>query len=756
MEVNEILEAYLFETKELLEDLDEILLNSEKAEEIDTDSINGIFRIMHTVKGSSAMMEFDSMATVSHRIEDLFAYVRENGFDSQYNNDMFELLFKASDFLKSELEEIQNGGDLTENIADLTDEIKHMLDLVSGNGVAPEKADEPKTPTVAETKKENAPCHNSVRVFFDSEAKMENLRAFMLVEKLLKECGTITTTPDTPQDSTPEEIAQNGLVINFLSKEDLNVGVGIINNFGFVKSHEVFETVAENNSAIDISHASGIKVFFDSEAKMENLRAFMLVEKLSEKFTNFTTNPTDPQNAPAEEIAKNGFEIKFTSVNDLADAVAIIQNSGFVQSIVPIEQETEKDAKEQSEKKSAKENDSHKKGSSSSLINVNLSKLDDLIDLMGEIVINSSIVTSISSIENLDFDKFQKDARQLQKLTNELQENIMSLRMMPMSNIFNKMHRIVRDMTKKLGKQAELIVVGEDTEVDKAIIDCIGDPIMHIVRNAMDHGIEMPDVREAAGKSPKGTVRMTAQNTVGEIIITIADDGKGFKKSNILQKAKDKGLLKKPESEYTEKEIYNLLLMPGFSTKSEVTEFSGRGVGLDVVKSSIEKIGGTVTLSSEEGKGSTVSITIPLTLAIIEAMKVKVGESIFSIPIHNIKQTFKPTPANIVTDAHGKEMVLIRNECYPIIRLGSDYNIPHKYDDLCDGIVILVETHNSSYCIFADSLIGEQQIVIKPLPTYFANYNLKNHGISGCAILGDGSISLIIDAVTLTNIKNIE
>ena len=753
MEVNEILEAYLFETKELLEALDEILLNSEKAEEIDTDSINGIFRIMHTVKGSSAMMEFDSMATVSHRIEDLFAYVRENGFDSNFNNEMFELLFKASDFLKSELEEIENGGELTDNITDLTDEIKRMLDLVSGNSTETTKAGEPSQPVVAPSKQETAPCHNSVKVFFDSEAKMENLRAFMLVEKLLKECGTITTTPENPQDSTPEEIAQNGLIINFLSREDLSVGIAIINNFGFISSHEVVETAVEPTTEIDVSHASGVKVFFDSEAKMENLRAFMLVEKLSEQFKNFTTNPADPQNASAEELAKNGFEIKFTSAEELAKAVAIIQGSGFVQSIVPIE--TEKQAKEPTEKKATKENDSHKKGSSSSLINVNLSKLDDLIDLMGEIVINSSIVTSISDVKNLDFDKFQKDARQLQKLTNELQENIMSLRMMPISNIFNKMHRIVRDMSKKLGKQAELIVVGEDTEVDKAIIDCIGDPIMHIVRNAMDHGIEMPDAREASGKSPKGTVRMTAQNTVGEIIITISDDGKGFKKSGILQKAKDKGLLKKPESEYTEKEIYNMLLMPGFSTKSEVTEFSGRGVGLDVVKSSIEKIGGTVTLSSEEGKGSTVSITIPLTLAIIEAMKVKVGESIFSIPIHNIKQTFKPTPENIVTDAHGKEMVLIRNECYPIIRLGSDYNIPHKYDDLCDGIVILVETHNSSYCIFADSLIGEQQIVIKPLPTYFANYNLKNHGISGCAILGDGSISLIIDAATLTNIKEI-
>ena len=368
---------------------------------------------------------------------------------------------------------------------------------------------------------------------------------------------------------------------------------------------------------------------------------------------------------------------------------------------------------------------------------------------MGEIVITESMVTSATTPEKFNFDKFMKDSRQLQKLTNELQDNIMSIRMVPIGNVFNKMNRIVRDMSKKLEKDVELITIGEDTEVDKSIIDSISDPIMHIVRNSIDHGIETPDVRVAKGKPAKGKVTMKAENTVGEIVITISDDGKGFDKTKIMQKAKEKGLLKKPESEYTDKEIYSLVLMPGFSTNSQVTEYSGRGVGMDVVKSSIEKIGGSVSLMSKENQGTTISITIPLTLAIVNGMNVMLGDSIFTIPIHSIRQTFKPLKENIITDTHGNEMILIRNDCYQVVNLGEKLSMPYKHTDLCNGILLLVETHNTSYCIFVDSLIGEQQIVIKPVPKYLNSFSIKEHGISGCAILGDGSISWIVDVISL-------
>ena len=766
METNELFGAYLFETNELLEDLDEILLNCEKNGSIDTESINGIFRIMHTVKGSSAMMEFDSMATVAHKIEDLFAYIRENGFDESYNNEMFELMFESSDFLKSELSDIENGNELTADSSSLSNKIKDMLTNISSGVPAKPKSENAELSSTDDASTEVTSNDNadkfSVVVYFDPEAKMENLRAYMLIDELSKDFSNISTIPENPQSASADEIIENGFVISFETEQDLNNAYAPIEQFRYTTRVEKIVNAVATPVAVDSSVAGTIKVEFDPEAKMENLRAFMLLEAISKEIPTVSCTPENPQEASAEEIAKNGIILTFVNKEDTNSASKIIKNFGFVKSF---EVSVNSDAKPVTADNTAQENTpatdnqaaSKKKnnnnGSASSLINVNLSKLDDLIDLMGEIVITSSMVTS-TSFDLSNYDKFQKDGRQLQKLTNELQENIMSIRMMPISNVFNKMHRIVRDMSKKLSKDAELVIIGEETEVDKAIIDCISDPIMHIVRNSMDHGIELPEERVANGKPAKGTVTMTAQNTVGEIIITIEDDGKGFNKSKILAKAKDKGLLKKPENEYTEKEIFGLLFMPGFSTNSQVTEFSGRGVGMDVVKSSIEKIGGTVSLASKEGQGSKISITIPLTLAIVDAMNVTVGKSTITIPIHNIRQTFKPTPENIIKDTHGHEMILIRNDCYPVVRLGKELDMPREYDDLCDGIVLLVETHSSSYCIFVDSLIGEQQIVIKPLPKYLNAFDLKNHGISGCAILGDGSISLILDVATLTNIND--
>jgi two-component system chemotaxis sensor kinase CheA len=371
------------------------------------------------------------------------------------------------------------------------------------------------------------------------------------------------------------------------------------------------------------------------------------------------------------------------------------------------------------------------------------------MDLMGEIVITESMVVSIPTEQGVDMDSFNKASRQLQKLIDELQEDIMAIRMVPVSSVFQKMRRIVRDMSKKLDKDVELILEGEDTEVDKTIVDGIADPLMHLVRNAMDHGIETKAERIASGKPEKGRITLSAQNTGGEILVSICDDGKGYDRGAILKKAKLRGLLKKSESEYTDKETYAFLMMPGFSTKEKVTEYSGRGVGMDVVKKNIEKSGGEVMLDCVPGEGASIHIKIPLTLAIVNGMKISVGDSIFTIPINNIKQSMKVDKSNIIEDNEKNESILIRDICYPIVRLHKNYNIETLVTDITDGIIILVESSEASYCIFADALLGEQQVVIKPLPSYLSQYNVKEQGISGCAILGDGSISLILDILNL-------
>ncbi|MDF2632866.1 MAG: chemotaxis protein CheA, partial [Caproiciproducens sp.] len=474
-----------------------------------------------------------------------------------------------------------------------------------------------------------------------------------------------------------------------------------------------------------------------------------------------TYQPQDIETNPAsaDEIIKNGFLISFKENNGLKSVLKLIENfvynknytvfdgANIAQTAVPGEKVMPAESEQVQESAGAAHS-----AVKQNLINVNLSKLDNLMDLMGEIVITESMVTAMPAGQNVSVDNnFTKASRQLRKLTDELQEVVMSIRMVPISGVFQKMNRIVRDMTKKLDKDVELKLIGEDTEVDKTIIDNIGDPLMHLVRNAMDHGIETKEERAVSGKPAKGTVTLSAQNTGGEILITVQDDGKGIDKTSVLQKAKRQGMLKKPESEYSTREIYAFLLMPGFSTNEVVTEFSGRGVGMDVVKKNVEKIGGDVSLISEYGKGTKILFKIPLTLAIVNGMKVSVGGTVFTLPINNIKQSFKVSKESVHFDPDMHEIIMVRNQYYPVIRLHKVFGIQTEITDIESGIVILVETHEQAYCIFADTLLGEQQVVVKSLPIYLNKYDVKETGITGCAILGDGSISLILDILNLYN-----
>ncbi len=295
-----------------------------------------------------------------------------------------------------------------------------------------------------------------------------------------------------------------------------------------------------------------------------------------------------------------------------------------------------------------------------------------------------------------------------------------------------------------------LTIIGENTEVDKSIVDSIGDPIMHIVRNSMDHGIEeTAEERIAAGKDPQGELTLSASHTTNEVIITISDDGKGVNPAGVLAKAKRNGILTKPESEYSQKEILNLLLAPGFSTNEIVTEFSGRGVGMDVVKKNVENIGGTISISSELGKGMCTTLKIPLTMAIVDGMEISVGKSVFTIPIANIRQSFKVKNEEVIYDTEGNEIVRCMNQFYPIIRIHRLYNIETEITSIEDGILVWVESGDKSYCLFVDELLGEQQVVVKPLPVFLNSFNIKDSGISGCTILGDGNISIILDVLNL-------
>ena len=300
-------------------------------------------------------------------------------------------------------------------------------------------------------------------------------------------------------------------------------------------------------------------------------------------------------------------------------------------------------------------------------------------------------------------------------------------------------------------KDVELTILGEETEVDKNIIDNLSDPLMHIIRNSMDHGLEdSREERRAAGKPPVGKIILEARNSGSDVIISCADDGRGLNRKKILEKAKRQGMLTKPEQEYSDKEIYGFIMLPGFSTNENVTELSGRGVGMDVVKKNIEKIGGSVFLESAPGEGTTVTIRIPLTLAILAGIEIKVGESHYLVPTLNIRESFKPATGDIIIDPDGNEMILFRGECYPIVRLATLFGVESYISRFEEGIMIMVEDEGQMAGLFADDLVGEQQVVVKPIPSFITKRIGQIHGISGCTIMGNGSISLIVDVKSLT------
>ena len=379
-----------------------------------------------------------------------------------------------------------------------------------------------------------------------------------------------------------------------------------------------------------------------------------------------------------------------------------------------------------------------------SIISVSVTKLDQLMDLMGEMVISEAMVTQNPDLVGLQLDSFQKAAQQLNKITKELQDIVISMRMVPLTTTFHKMHRIVRDMGKKLSKEICLQLSGEDTEVDKKIIEHLADPLMHLIRNSIDHGIEPTEQRIAAGKSKAGNISLLARNNGSDVLVIIQDDGKGLNKEKIVKQARLHGLLTKPENELTDKDIYALIFLPGFSTNESVTEFSGRGVGMDVVVKNIEAVDGTIFVDSVEGQGTIFTMKIPLTLAIIDGLNINVGLSRYTIPINAIKETFWPKVNDLICDPEGNELIMVRGQCYPVLRLHNYFKVTTNVTELTDGIMIMVEQDEKSSCLFVDKLLGQQEVVVKALPLYLKNTS-KVKGISGCTLLGDGSISLIID-----------
>ena len=698
-----MVEVFIFETRQFLDQLEQISMGSEGNGGFSEDDVNEIFRAMHTIKGSAAMMMFEEISTLAHSVEDIFYYIRELHPKQVDTTAITDIVLNAVDFMRIEMDSLDAGNNPSMSSKELRDYTKNFLrNMKLANGDDPD-IDLRKAKNAQ--KKQPAP-----KQYYIGAAKPEPTVAEAAITGVKGSKHVYYACIHFEQGCEMEEVRAFGVINNLKDKVD--------------EVHHLPDKILEDDNAVEIIRNEGFRIWFttdmeNSEAKHE-LDQTIFMEKLDFQELDSTAECEywPSAMAVAVQAAESSEPIKPPMPEVFRPEIA----------------EAPKPARKQPSGG----------GTESQMITVRVDKLDKLMDLVGELVIAEAMVTQNPDIAGLDLDNFQKAARQLHKINGELQDSVMALRMVPLEGTFKKMNRIVRDMTKKLGKKARLVLEGEYTEVDKNINEHISDPLMHIVRNSVDHGIEMPDVRVANGKPEIGTVVLSAENAGGEVVLKIQDDGGGLNKEKILDRARKNGILTKPEEELTDQEIYSFIFAPGFSTKEKVTEFSGRGVGMDVVVSNIKSLGGQVTVDSVYGQGSTTIIKIPLTLAIIEGMSVGVGKSCFSIPISYINRSFRPDAGQIFRDPDGTEMIMVEGKCAPVVRLNQVYGIDNAIEDETNGIILILEAGDQKYAVVADKLLGVQEIVVKPVPKYIQKV-MKTTGISGCTLLGDGSISLILD-----------
>ena len=765
-----MLDMFIFEMNQLLDQLEQLIIECEDGYSMD--NINEIFRIMHTVKGSAAMMMYDNVSKTAHAIEDLFFFLREENPSEVDYSTLTDLVLEGMDFIKNELAKIADGGEADTDPTEVIKRIKAFLCVLKGEE-APEDEKEEKTeqkPKVANNNEDNNvditqfenkfECH----LYFEDESGMENIRAFNVINHL-KDFGEIihTIPKDVTDEKSEEIIKKDGFKFVIATDIEYEQIHEAINSTIYLKSFELKPYILKRYKAT---------IYFDDGCEMENIRSYTIVHNLQSIADNIVYEPQDVVSEDSIDIIRDkGFKIKFSINKDYEEVHEMLSQTVFLKALYleeieeaeekpqtkeeakkeePVKEESKQEVKEQpkqqSKEKPKKENDkskeaNKKQGSSQQMISVSIGKLDQLLNLMGELVISEAMTTQNPDLDGLELENFNKSARQLRKIIKDVQDSVMSMRMVTLDATFFKMQRIVRDMCKALGKNIELIIEGRETEVDKNIIEHIADPLMHIIRNSVDHGIELPEERERVGKDQKGVIKLEARNSGGEILISVKDDGAGINKEKVMAKAKSAGILKKPEEEYTDREIYQLIFHAGLSTKEAVTNYSGRGVGMDVVTANIEAVGGSIIVESEQGYGTTTILKIPLTLAIIEGMLISMGGAKYTIPIAAIQETFKTTKENIFLDPDGNEMITLRDGVFNLVRLYDFFNAPTDIKDIEEGVVIRLEMDGRTVCLFVDELIGEQQVVVKSIPKYIK----KVKGISGCTLLGNGDISLIVD-----------
>ena len=691
MSDDQLLQVFIEEANDILADLDTNLIELEDNPH-DQDLINEIFRSLHTLKGSASLTGLTDIADFVHHGEDLLDQVR-NG-ELEINSEIINLLLQVHDLVEDMVKEVTTAGFEVdkEAVAEVEESLKFFLNHDSS--ASPQEAEQ-------ESGTEGEQIYK-IKLNFNEELFATGTDPVMLLE----------------------ELAELGEIID--------------SNINLTKIPEVYDLNPEK------CHLNVTVLLKTEEAREEIEDVFVFVEMDSEiEITNVTDHFSNDLDVSLADkltgeilvdrgiVEEEDIEEALSQQDKLGD---LLEKSGKVS-----KEQVDKVVQEQKKSKEVKEK---------STIKVDTDKLEDLMNSMAELVISQSKVKELI-LNKLDLNaniEINNALDEVDKKIRSLQEEVMNTRMIPIGSTFMRFKRLVRDLSQEQGKEVNLEIKGKETELDKTVIEEIGDPLKHMIRNSIDHGIEMPDEREERGKSRAGTITLNAYHKEGKVIIEIKDDGQGLDKDQILAKARENGIVEEDE-ELKEREIYNLIMEPGFSTSEEITETSGRGVGMDVVKSNIEKLRGSVKISSEKGEGTTFRLKLPLTLAIIDGMKVKIGDEYFIIPLNSIVEFIQPFEKQLKTVEGKGEVVKIRDKYVILSRLCNLLDIEADVSDPTEGIVIIVHDEGREICLLVDEILGQQQAVIKSLED---NYTYVE-GLSGAAILGDGNVAMILDIATIIN-----
>ena len=670
--------VFFDESDEHLDDMEQLLMSLD-VESPDPEELNSIFRAAHSIKGGSGIFGFDALMNLTHVMENLLDKARNN--ELSVTADIVNVLLETLDVLKDTLNAYRDETPVPED--SIAERIKILNGVINGQSTDAASGDGDDASEVS-VNAQNESAQDDSFGFFDDEPNSA-------IEAADDSFGFF-------DDEPVNEALSHG--DNTKSENNDDDGFGFFDD-EISKNTVDAQTETTNAETAEVEQGFG---FFEDAPSATNI--------------NTSLEIASSNNA---QSASTQLNTATTSNNDKAPT------SG----VAPTTTQAKTPPKPPAKKSTARE---------SASIRVDTTKIDAMVNLVGELVITQSMLSMIGQdVEGQVGERLQLAIDELQRNTREIQESVMSMRMLPLTATFNRFPRIVRDLAGKLGKQVELVLQGGSTEIDKSLIEKIVDPLTHLVRNSIDHGIEMPDKRVAAGKPEKGTVILSAEQKGGSIIISIIDDGGGLHRDKILDKARSNGLT--VSDDMPDSEVWQLIFQPGFSTAEAITDVSGRGVGMDVVRRNIESIGGRIDIESSAGEGSAFFIHLPLTLAIVDGMCVSVGKQIFVIPLLNIIESFQPTKQQLKT--LGNDTVLyIRDQYWPLVPLYDFMEVEDAALSPTEGIVVLLESSKKRFGVLVDALVGQQQVVIKSLEEHYR----KVAGIAGATIMGDGKVALIIDA----------